>query len=61
MTTAPGPLNRGDENDRPEVVGPLDKNERRNRLDQLLAAAGFPSIDEVEPYFSDEPTLDDLL
>lgn len=46
---------------RPPVAGPMDPRERRNRLDQLLKAAAFPALSEIEPHFSDEPLLDDLL
>ncbi len=46
---------------RAPVAGPMDRKERRNRLDQLLKAAGFPTLSEIEPHFSEEPLLDDLL
>lgn len=46
---------------RPPAAGPIDAEERRTRLDHLLQAAGFPPLAELEPHFSDEPLLDDLL
>lgn len=33
------------------VAGPLDEKERRRRVDELLAATGFPSLAKVEPSF----------
>lgn len=50
-----------DEDERAPVSGPLDPAERRSRLDQLLAAAGFPSVAEIEPSFPEGTTLDELL
>jgi hypothetical protein len=55
----------GQENDaedsRAPVAGPIDESERRQRLEQLLTAAGFPPLAEIEPHFSDRPSIDDLL
>jgi hypothetical protein len=33
------------------VAGPLDEKERRRRVDELLAATGFPPLAKVEPSF----------
>lgn len=41
----------------PATAGPLDADARRQALDQLLAAAGFPSIKKLEPLF---PPKDEL-
>lgn len=46
---------------RPPAAGPLDEPTRRQALDQLLIASGFPSLAEIEPHFPAEPSLDDLL
>ncbi len=35
----------------PATAGPLDTEARRQALDQLLAAAGFPSVKKLEPLF----------
>jgi hypothetical protein len=42
----------------PPVAGPLDKAERRDRLDGLLASAGLPPLAKVEPLFPKESELD---
>ncbi len=41
-----------EESKAPPVAGPLDENERRARLDELLKNAGFPSLDVIEPQFA---------
>ncbi len=52
---------RDEPDDRSPVAGPLDETERRNRVDQLLSACGFPSVEELTPPLPKEPTLDDLM
>ncbi len=55
--------NRESENaaQRAPVVGPLNTNERRSKLDALLVAAGFPRLSEVESYTDHNSDLDLLL
>lgn len=50
-----------EEGGRPAVAGPLDEDIRRSRLNELLASAGLPSIEEIEPHFPRDPQLQDLL
>lgn len=61
MDSIPSVNDDDGETGRPPVAGPLDEEERRDRLDQLLSAAGLPSIADIEPHFPTEPGLDDLL
>ncbi len=42
----------------PPAAGPLDESMRRRRVDELLAAAGLPSLAKVEPLFSQDDDLD---
>ena len=56
------PFNRDDPtNSRAPVAGPLDVDDRRRRLDQMLSTCGFPSIAELEPHFPEDASLDDVL
>jgi hypothetical protein len=45
---------------KPAVAGPLDMEERREQMNRLLAACGFPSLEEMQPAMSKVPNLDDL-
>lgn len=45
---------------KPAVAGPLDLDERREQMNRLLAACGFPSLEELQPAMSKVPNLDDL-
>ena len=58
VSNLPGVPMSDDEEQRPPVVGPLDQDERRGRLEALITACGFPSLEEIEPHYSDDPTLD---
>ena len=42
----------------PPAAGPLDQSQRRQRIDQLLAATSLPTLAEVEPLFPEENELD---
>ncbi|MFO1063348.1 MAG: hypothetical protein U0892_05725 [Pirellulales bacterium] len=43
---------QGERDDRFSAAGPLDKAERRKRMKALLAEAGLPSLEKVEPYMA---------
>lgn len=49
------------DNSRPPVAGPLDDEGRREGLNRLLDASGFPPLEEIEPLFEDQLSLDGLL
>ncbi len=49
------------EQGRAPVVGPLDKDERRAKLDQLLAASGLPALERIQPHINEDESLDALL
>jgi hypothetical protein len=44
----------------PSAAGPLEPAARRQRIDQLLSAAGLPRLAEVEPLFPKDDELDFL-
>ena len=48
--------NEGDQ--APPAAGPLDESQRRERIDQLLAAANLPTLAEVETLFPEENAFD---
>ena len=50
-----------DSDERPPVVGPMDKEQRRNTLDALLQSAGFPSLKDAEKHFSKHPMIEDFV
>ncbi|EMI43057.1 putative membrane protein [Rhodopirellula sp. SWK7] len=53
---------QGESGTRAPVAGPLDPTERRTRLEELLLAAGMPSLSEIEVHVSeDEEALSELL
>ncbi len=41
----------------PPAAGPLEPSARRDRIDQLLAAAGLPTLAAVEPLFPEKSEL----
>jgi hypothetical protein len=47
-----------DDQKRAIVAGPLDQQERRQRVDQMLLAAGFPPLKSIEPSFPKDNALD---
>lgn len=47
-----------DERKAPPAAGPLDKAQRRQRIDKLLSAAALPKLSEIEPLFPEESELD---
>lgn len=54
------PLSQREESDdsKPPVAGPLDDEERRREMDQLLERCGFPSLEELQPHFPESSTFD---
>ncbi|MBB3209367.1 hypothetical protein FHS27_005207 [Rhodopirellula rubra] len=53
---------QGESGARAPVAGPLDPTERRTRLEELLLAAGMPSLSEIEIHVrEDEEALSELL
>ncbi|QDT51910.1 hypothetical protein Pan258_60070 [Symmachiella dynata] len=46
---------------RPAAPGPLNRQERRRCIDQMLASCGFPSLAELEPHFPEKPSLNDVM
>lgn len=46
---------------RPPVAGPIDPQARRATFEQLLAASGLPSLDEIDKHVDEDEALSSLL
>jgi hypothetical protein len=57
-TTMPLRSSGNEDANRPLVAGPLAADERRQQVDQMLLAAGFPPLKSIEPSFPKDNALD---